>query len=87
MHTTGQVSIVWTASVRRVTVWNWALFSTENNNLALLVPFALMGVALVLLLFVCKLTVATGTLRGLVFYANTVGDNRTIFLYTSEIYR
>ena len=68
-------------------VWNWALFSAENNNLALFVPFALMGVALVFLLFVCKLTVATGTLSGLVFYANTVGDNRTIFLYTSEIYR
>ena len=68
-------------------VWNWALFSAANKNLALLVPFALMGVALVFLLFVCKLTVATGTLSGLVFYANTVGDNRTIFLYTSEIYR
>ena len=44
------------------------------------VPFALMGVALVILLFVCKLTVATGTLSGLVFYANIVGVNRTIFL-------
>ena len=31
-------------SVRRVMVWNWALFSAENNNLALLVPFALMEV-------------------------------------------
>ena len=35
--------------------------------------------ALVLLL-VCKLTVATGTLSGLVLYANIVGVNRTIFL-------
>ena len=39
-----------------------------------------MGVALVFLLLVCKLTVATGTLSGLVFYANIVGVNRTIFL-------
>ena len=39
-----------------------------------------MGVALVILLFVCKLTVATGKLSGLVFYANIVGVNRTIFL-------
>ena len=51
-----------------------------NTYLALLIPFALMGVALVLLLFICKLTVATGTLSGLVFYANIVGVNRTIFL-------
>ena len=39
-----------------------------------------MGVALVFLLLVCKLTVATGTLSGLVFYANIVGEIRTIFL-------
>ena len=43
------------------------------------IPVALMGVALVFLLLVCKLTVATGTLSGLVFYANIVGVNRTIF--------
>ena len=51
-----------------------------NSHLALLVPFAMMGVALVFLLLVCKLTVATGTLSGLVFYANIVGANRAIFL-------
>ena len=51
-----------------------------NNYLALLIPFSLMGVALVFLLLVCKLTVATGTLSGLVFYANIVGPNWTIFL-------
>ena len=51
-----------------------------NNHLALLVFFALMGIALVLLLFVCKLTVVTGTLSGVVFYANIVGVNRTLFL-------
>ena len=51
-----------------------------NSHLALLIPFAVMGVALVFLLLVYKLTVATGTLSGLVFYANIVGVNRTIFL-------
>ena len=51
-----------------------------NSHLVLLVPFALMGVALIFLLLVCKLTVATGTLSGLLFYANIVGPNRTIFL-------
>ena len=51
-----------------------------NIYLLLLIPFTLMGVALIFLLFVCKLTVVTGTLSGLVFYANIVGVNRTIFL-------
>ena len=51
-----------------------------NIYLLLLIPFALMGVALVFLLLVCKLTVAAGTLSGLVFYSNIVGVNRTIFL-------
>ena len=51
-----------------------------NFYLVLLIPFAVMGVALIFLLLVCKLTVATGTLSGLVFYANIVGVNRTVFL-------
>ena len=51
-----------------------------NIYLVLLIPFAVMGVALVILLLVCKLTVATGTLSGLVFYANIIGANRAIFL-------
>ena len=51
-----------------------------NSHLVLLIPFALMGVALVFFLLVSKLTVATGMLSGLVFYANIVGVNRNIFL-------
>ena len=51
-----------------------------NSHLALLIPFALMGVALVSFLLVCKLTVVAGTLSGLVFYANIVGVNHAIFL-------
>ena len=51
-----------------------------NIYLLLLIPFALMGVVLVFFLLVCKLTVAAGTLSGLVFYANIVGVNHTIFL-------
>ena len=39
-----------------------------------------MGVALVFFLLVFKLTVAAGTLSGLVFYANIIGPNHTIFL-------
>ena len=48
-----------------------------NIYLVLIIPFMLMGVALVFLLLVCKLTVATGTLSGLVFYANVIGVNHT----------
>ena len=56
-----------------------------NSHLVLLVPFAVMGVALVFLLLVCKLTVATGALSGLVFYANIVGINRAIFLPVNPV--
>ena len=51
-----------------------------NIYFLLLIPFAVMGVALVILLLVCKLTVAKGTLSGLLFYANIVGVNRTTFI-------
>ena len=51
-----------------------------NIHLVLLIAFALMGIALVFFLLVSKLTVATGTLSGLVFYANIVGVNHTLFI-------
>ena len=44
-----------------------------------------MGVALVFLLLVCKLTVATGTLSGLMLYANIIGPNRTSFQQADSI--
>ena len=52
----------------------------NNCHLALLIPFAVMGVALIFFLLFCKLTVATGMLSGLVFYANIIGPNQTILL-------
>ena len=51
----------------------------SNNYLALLIPFALAGVLLVILLFLLHLTVAAGTLHGLIFYANIVAANHHIF--------
>ena len=51
----------------------------SNEYLALLIPFALAGVALVILLFVLNLTVTTGTLHGLIFYANIIAANHQIF--------
>ena len=51
----------------------------SNNYLTLLVPFTLAGVLLVILLFLLHLTVAEGTLHGLIFYANIVAANHHIF--------
>lgn len=54
----------------------------SNSYLALLIPFALLGILLVFFLFVTQLTVATGTIHGLILYANIVNANRDIFFPT-----
>ena len=51
----------------------------SNYYLALLPAFAVAGLALVVFLFVCRLTLAMGTINGLIFYANLVHSNRTLF--------
>ena len=56
----------------------------SNNYLALLIPFALAGVLLIILLFLLHLTVAAGTLHGLIFYANIVAANHHIFFPQSS---
>ena len=56
----------------------------SNNYLALLIPFALAGVVLIILLFLLHLTVAAGTLHGLIFYANIVAANHHIFFPQSS---
>ena len=56
----------------------------SNNYLALLIPFAVAGVLLVVLLFLLHLTVAAGTLHGLIFYANIVAANHHIFFPQSS---
>ena len=56
----------------------------SNNYLALLIPFALAGVLLVTLVFLLHLTVAAGTLHGLIFYANIVAANHHIFFPQSS---
>ena len=56
----------------------------SNNYLALLIPFALAGVVLVTLLFLLHITVAAGTLYGLIFYANIVAANHHIFFPQSS---
>ena len=51
----------------------------SNSYLALIIAFAVAGIALVFLLFVLKLTVAVGTINGLILYANIVQVNSSIF--------
>ncbi|KAL5459912.1 hypothetical protein EMCRGX_G033303 [Ephydatia muelleri] len=53
--------------------------SCSNYYLMLLVPFALLGVVLVGLIFLLNVTVSTGTLSGLIFYANILKINDEIF--------
>ena len=51
----------------------------SNSYLAVLIPFPLAGIILIILLFLLHLTVAAGTLHELIFYANIVAANHHIF--------
>ena len=52
----------------------------SNYYLFLMVPFAILGVALVALLFILNVTVISGTLNGIIFYANVFRVNDNIFI-------
>ena len=52
----------------------------SNYYLFLLLPFAVAGIALVAFILILNMTVATGTIHGLIFYANILAANRSIFL-------
>ncbi len=54
-------------------------FSCGNRYIALILPFALGGVTLVTVSLLFRLTVAVGTLNGLLFYANIVQANYQAF--------
>ena len=55
-----------------------------NTYLALLLPFAPAGIALVVFLSILRLTVATGMINSVILYANFVQINRSIFLPTDS---
>ena len=46
----------------------------------LFIPFALAGIALVTVILLLNMTVATGTIHGLIFYANILTANLSLFL-------
>ena len=54
--------------------------SCDNKYLSLLIPFILGGLALVVFLLVCNLTVSVGSINGLLFYANIIKLNEAAFL-------
>ena len=56
-----------------------------NDYIALIIPFALAGIALVAFLIVLNLTVSVGTINGLIFYANIVKINEGIFFPNGPI--
>ena len=57
----------------------------NNINLFFLVPFALAGILLTVLLLILNMTVSSGTINGLLFYANIVKLNKVMLLPTGSI--
>ena len=55
------------------------LLSCSDNYLSLIIVFAVAGLLLVLFIKVLNLTVTQGFINGLIFYANIVKVNETIF--------
>ena len=52
----------------------------SNTPLLLIFAFVFAGLSLVLLLYSCNLTVSTGTINGLIYFANVVQVNSSIFI-------
>ena len=56
-----------------------------NDYLALIIPFAVAGIALVAFLITLNLTVSVGTVNGVIFYANVVKIYEPFFFPTGNI--
>ena len=56
----------------------------SDNTLWLIVVFAALGIGLIVILFVFNLTVSSGTINGLIIYANIIKLNETTFLNTND---
>ena len=51
----------------------------SNIYILLFIPFAVAGVVLIIVMLKCNLTVSTGTLDGLIFYANIIRANHAVY--------
>ena len=58
----------------------------SNNYIALIIPFALAGIALVAFVITLNLTVSVGTINGLIFYANVIKIYEHIFFFEGPIH-
>ena len=56
----------------------------SNYWLLLILPFGLAGICLVVLMMACNLTLAAGTINGVLFYANILVANRATFFPYQE---
>ena len=61
------------------------LDNCSNYHLFLVFPFALAGLTFVFILLKCNFTVSVGTINSLIFYANIVHVNRTIFFPQDQL--
>ena len=52
----------------------------SNNYISLLILFAVAGIALVTFILLLNMTVATGTIHGLIFYSNILRANHSLLL-------
>ena len=59
----------------------------SNAWLSLLMVFAITGIVLVMILFVLNLTITSGTINGIIFYANVISINGTILFPTNNTFR
>ena len=57
----------------------------SNTYITLLLPFALMGIALTVSLIFLRLTVATGMINSIILYANIVQVNRKLFFPANQL--
>ena len=57
----------------------------SNIYISLIIPFALAGIALVAFIIALNLTVSVGTINGLIFYANIVKINESVFFQNQFI--
>ena len=57
----------------------------SNYWLMLLIPFALLGVALLVMLILFDITIADGTLSGIIFYFNIVNSNSSVIFPEQSI--
>ena len=57
----------------------------SNYWLMLLIPFALLGIALLVMLILFDITIADGTLSGIIFYFNVVSSNSSVIFTEQSI--